>query len=90
MITEVSSDEFWQFVMGTKKDVMPRHEHPEKTHWYVNHTTQLVGVSYPGWRNPGGQKKFYLSDESIAEMQRIKSSSPKRPMNRTLFDTSGA
>jgi hypothetical protein len=54
---EVNKDEFYA-VIGPQ-DVHPATANPDCTIWETP-TRQVVGWSYPGWRNPGEPKRYAL------------------------------
>lgn len=54
---EVSKDEFYA-AMGPL-DVHPSVANPEYTVWELRDRT-VVGRSYPGWRRPCGERRYFL------------------------------
>lgn len=54
---EVTKDEFYAHV--GPMDVTCNLDNPTYTVWETRNRT-VVGRSYPGWRNPGDQKSYWL------------------------------
>jgi hypothetical protein len=58
-MTEVTCDEFHAWLSSDKRDIMPSVSRPDVTLWQTREQS-VVGVSYPGWRNPSAPKKHAL------------------------------
>ena len=55
---EVSHEAFFEAIGPL--DVHPSvFYHKEKTIWELKNGT-VVGISFPGWKNPGDEKKYFL------------------------------
>jgi len=62
---EVSRVEFFDWLIRYQKsDPMPNHVEPYYTLWKTKHLS-VVGWSYPGWINPGGQKRYAVKENLL-------------------------
>jgi hypothetical protein len=57
---EVTKDEFYK-VIGPL-NVHPSTELEMTTLWRMKYTRLIVGVSLPGWKNPGDEAKYFLPE----------------------------
>lgn len=63
MVT-VTKEEFFSYV--GPRDIHPRSE-PEKTTWETRDRT-VVGVSQPGWKNPGAPSVYMLTRAALTKV----------------------
>ena len=56
---EVTQEQFFAY-MGPR-DVYPRNDHPDHAEWETSRR-ELVGRSYPGYRDPGAPKRWLLTE----------------------------
>lgn len=61
-LREVTQREFFAYV--GPRDIVCSHIHPDRTLWETR-DRRLVGVSYPGWKNPGGAERWLLISEAL-------------------------
>lgn len=57
-MTEVSREKFFAFLHEDSRDIMPSLTDPTFSNWETK-DRQLIGRTYPGWRNPS-DKSFYM------------------------------
>lgn len=55
----VTQDEFFAALRADKRDIMPSHQHPLFTTWETT-SRQVWGWSYPGWKNAGEPKIWWI------------------------------
>ena len=48
-----------EFFAAMRRDVHPNHGNPEVTVWETR-SRDVVGKSLPGWKNPGGPRRYFL------------------------------
>lgn len=59
---EVSRDDFFRFIGG------PWDIHPNPCQdwfeWKINGSGRIIGVSFPGYKNPGGVKRYFIQKDA--------------------------
>jgi hypothetical protein len=65
MIT-VTKDEFFRYV--GPRDIVASHENSSYSEWQTR-DRHIIGRTYPGWKNPGDEKVYMLTEESYEEMK---------------------
>ncbi len=63
-LIEVSRDSFFEFLKRDPRDIMPSLTDPSYSNWETK-GREVVGRTYPGWRNPGDEKKYLLIESAI-------------------------
>lgn len=56
-MTQVSKNQFFDFIRAYAGDVMPRSE-PDRSDWVDQRSRRLVGISTPGYMCRGPEKYF--------------------------------
>lgn len=57
---QVTQDEFYRILYADKRDIVPSVREERVTIW-ESRSREVFGVSYPGWRNPGDDKRYYIA-----------------------------
>ena len=68
-LIETTEEEFFTFV-GGPLNIHPNHGLPDVTLWKEVGTRKLIGCSYPGWKNPGEPKRWFLTESAYADLKR--------------------
>ena len=58
-LKEVSKEQFFKGLLSENINVIPTTEDKDKTIWRVVSTRSIWGISYPGWKNPMAEHKYY-------------------------------
>jgi hypothetical protein len=64
----VTQGQFFAFLKQDPRDIMPRNIQPHETSWQTPQQTE-VGRSYPGWKNPGDEEAWFLTDAAKATLK---------------------
>lgn len=65
-MVEVTHEEF--FARVGPLDVHPRNHETQRTHWETPERV-VRGISFPGWKNPGDPKAYYLPKGVVDRMR---------------------
>lgn len=57
---EVTEAEFFKRIEPL--DVHPNHDRHDHTDWRMRHNRLLIGRTFPGWKNPGDTKSYWLTE----------------------------
>jgi hypothetical protein len=68
-MNEVTRDQFWRWVMATRRNVHPRPE-PNYTVWEDLRTREVVGRETPGYLREGPEA-YHLSDVALRELRAV-------------------
>lgn len=58
-MVRVTQMEFFAAIAADSRDIMPTTMNPNFSSWETRNRA-VVGRSYPGWRNPGDPKGYFL------------------------------
>jgi hypothetical protein len=62
----VTKDEFFAYIMNERKiNIHPSNSAPDVTTWEVVGTREVVGRSWPGWKNPGDPQRYELREDLV-------------------------
>lgn len=61
---QVTKDEFFAKLYADQRDIMPTTASETYSDWEVVRTRVVWGRSFPGWRNPDGEKAYFLAEET--------------------------
>jgi hypothetical protein len=64
-VISVSKEEFFAYVGA--RDIVSSVAHEDYTTWETRQRVE-VGRSWPGWKNPGGEHRYMLTESAYAAL----------------------
>lgn len=68
-LVAATKQEFWGYVMNATHNLHPSVRNPDYCDWEDPSTRRLYGRDYPGWKNPGGPKAWFLTAEALEHVR---------------------
>jgi hypothetical protein len=63
-MTEVTAEQFFQFLRDDPRDIMPELTAPDYSNWKTRNGG-VVARTYPGWRNPGDARRYLVLSSAL-------------------------